>query len=399
MIAESDGNNGTASLPSVSDGADVGRCALCVLPRTTRAVSFSEDGICNCCLAARTYGDSGAEQHEDAERLEKIIEKIRARGRGRPYDCVVGLSGGRDSSYLAYLLTHKHGLRCLAATYLTPFSPATTEDNVQRTVQALNIPRVEMRISHDLHLKVARECLLAWRRYPLPAVASLACAPCKLINREIFRIAKQHGCRSIVSGANKYETIQFLPAHLETGAHKRLGFTHQVRVALSVLTKGARLLLAHPVFLRRLPLFTRASIFYLQPHTAFLRVRYPNVYSVEYFYHAPWNESECIETIQSKLGWQLPPGCSTTWRADCDFAEMKEYMFHRMMGTTYTDALLSNMIRAGAITRQEALLRLEAMGGLSWTRIERAMDILGLPLNLLENAPSDYMRQPQTPPG
>lgn len=384
--AESSEKRSAASRSSAADGADVERCALCVLPRGAQAVSFSEESICGCCLAARRHGDNASEPQEDAGRLEEVIEKIRVRGRGRPYDCVVGLSGGRDSSYLVYLLTHKHGLRCLAASYLTPFSPETIEENIRRIVRTLNIPLVDMRISRDLHLKVARECLLLWRRHPLPALANLACASCKLVNREIFRVTKEHGCKSIVCGANKYELVQFLPAHQEADARERQSFTNQARIALGVFGKGTRLLLGHPVLMRRLPLFAKTSLLYLNAHTAFLQARYPNVYSVEYFYCAPWKESECVETIQSKLGWQLPPGCSTSWRADCDFAEVKEYMFHQMMGATYTDALLSNMIRAGEITREEALARLEAMSGLAWERIERAMDKLGLPPGLLKSA-------------
>ncbi len=112
------------------------RCIRCLLPNTIRSLGFSKEGICDVCVRQRA-NESGAVQREQEEpSLGEVIEETRQRGRGREFDCVIGLSGGRDSSYLAYLLTGKHGLRCLAAYYRTVFTPDATDRNVRRMYHA-----------------------------------------------------------------------------------------------------------------------------------------------------------------------------------------------------------------------------------------------------------------------
>ena len=104
---------------------------------------------------------------------------------------------------------------------------------------------------------------------------------------------------------------------------------------------------------------------------------------MNYFYEAEWNESQCNEVL-NELGWELPPGCFTTWRADCAFAELKNYMLYKTIGITYTDAFLSNMVRAGVLDRDQALDRIKVEGKISPERFEDVCNILKLPNDLFK---------------
>ena len=84
------------------------------------------------------------------------------------------------------------------------------------------------------------------------------------------------------------------------------------------------------------------------------------------------------------MGWELPPGCNSYWKADCDFAEIKNIMFKKTAGVTYADALFSNMVRLGYISREEAIARDETEGKTSEVRLKRALNTLGLPENFFE---------------
>ena len=142
-----------------------------------------------------------------------------------------------------------------------------------------------------------------------------------------------------------------------------------------------------PIFQRAarlLSLSIKASLLYLNPHTPYLRCRYPNIHRFDYFRLAPWVESDCVETIQSQFGWQSNPDAVETWKADCDFAPLKNYMFSRMYGATYNDALYSNLIRDGQMTRDEAISRIHAGAGLSIECIHRAMQTMGLPIDMID---------------
>jgi hypothetical protein len=66
-------------------------------------------------------------------------------------------------------------------------------------------------------------------------------------------------------------------------------------------------------------------------------------------------------------------------------AEMKNMMFRRTRGLTHMDALLSNMVRFGFISRDEALARLEKEGEMSYERLKRVTDALGLPADFFND--------------
>ena len=134
------------------------RCSRCVLPGDIPMLDLSSDGVCSVCTR-QAAADAAAGGNADGEgaSLEEIIEDTRRRGRESEFDCVIGLSGGRDSSYLAYLLRKKHGLRVLAVYYRTVFTPEVTDQNVRRISSLLDIPLVEVdSIPWEYHRRVAR---------------------------------------------------------------------------------------------------------------------------------------------------------------------------------------------------------------------------------------------------
>jgi hypothetical protein len=301
---------------------------------------------------------------------------------------VVGVSGGRDSSYLLYLLRRKHQLRCLAAYYRTPFTSDVTDANVRRLTRILDVPLVELEVSTELHRRVARELTILWTEKPLALVVNMACAPCKLLNREIFKVARANGIRSVVFGANKSEAVQIAAGVSGEGtltssamAARQLALRSQLQTSILLVKRGLDVLGASPKLWKYLPLGIQASLMYIGPHTPYVRFRYPGIYALEYFYFAEWNEKESEEAL-AQVGWELPPGCNSTWKSDCSFAELKNSLFRKTTGASYLDALLSNMVRTGMISRDEAMRRLEVEGRVSIERLTDAFETMELPAEL-----------------
>lgn len=67
------------------------RCSNCLLPETNPNISFDSEGICNYCHNHKKI------EYLGEEKLKELLANYR--GKGKPYDCVIGLSGGRDSSF------------------------------------------------------------------------------------------------------------------------------------------------------------------------------------------------------------------------------------------------------------------------------------------------------------
>ena len=352
------------------------RCISCVLPRSTRGLRFDQDGRCELCGKAAA-GPSGEAAGGGSATIEEVMDRIRHRGRGRPYDCTMGLSGGRDSTYMLYELVREHRLRVLAVYYRTPFTPDAIDANVRRVTEKLGVDLEPMRISQERHRKVARGFALAWKRSPIPEFANLVCAPCKMVNHEMFRIARRHRVPSVMVGGSQYEDFQFGAAQIIGRKDEDSAGTQALKL-LKVVRKGMGLLLRHPEIIPQVPLAFRAAVLYMAPHSIYLRVRYKGIDRYNYFRLKHWDEAAC-NRILAEVGWELPPGCNSTWKADCDMAEAKNAMFRQMRGLSYVEALFSNMIRAGAMSRSEALGRLAQEGRMSEERLARLTDALGLP--------------------
>jgi hypothetical protein len=317
-----------------------------------------------------------------ARELEARLEEVRRGARGQRFDCAVGLSGGRDSTYLLYRLVRKHNLRCLAAYYRTPFTSDVTDANVRRTVESLGVTLQEIDISASAHKRLAREMLLLWLERPTDKiVANMMCAPCKLVNRELYRIAKAHGIKALICGANPFEAVQIAASISQDAAIPTAGqltLRRQFQRTLSMVKMGIGALARSRRLLRHVPLGVQASLMYVHTHTPYLRLRYPGIQAIEYFYYSPWRQEECEKAL-AELGWELPPGCNSTWKSDCSFAEFKNLAFKRMTGLTYLDAFMSNMVRAGAVDREEALRRLKVEGVVSEKRLQDVCATLDLP--------------------
>src|SRR5450759_5066227 len=89
-------------------------CSRCVMDNISdTTIMFEADGTCNYCNDALKAKDTVCFPNENGKKtLDAMIAKIKKEGKGKRYDCLMGISGGLDSSYVA-LLGHKYGLRVL----------------------------------------------------------------------------------------------------------------------------------------------------------------------------------------------------------------------------------------------------------------------------------------------
>lgn len=114
-------------------------CVRCVMDTSDPEITFDARGCCNHCRAF----DSGPRQswlpnEEGARRWAGWVDRIRADGRGREYDCIIGLSGGVDSAYLAWRLRDS-GLRMLAVHVDGGWNSEVAVGNIERIVKSLKI--------------------------------------------------------------------------------------------------------------------------------------------------------------------------------------------------------------------------------------------------------------------
>lgn len=114
-------------------------CSRCIYDSNTPGISFNTQGVCNYCLQVDQLSASyqtGTQVGE--ERLFSIIEDIKKAGKGKKYDCVIGVSGGTDSSYLL-IKALEWGLRPLAVHYDNTWNSAIATENIRKVTSKLKV--------------------------------------------------------------------------------------------------------------------------------------------------------------------------------------------------------------------------------------------------------------------
>ncbi|MBU2446387.1 MAG: hypothetical protein KJ666_12575 [Bacteroidetes bacterium] len=350
-------------------------CRTCVLPESS-LFHLDTTGNCKICNSPTLF--KHIIKKSDGEKLSQLIDQTKRNGKNQKYDCMVAWSGGRDSTFMLHELVRKHNLRCVAVFGKTPFTPNEIIDSVHSISEKLNIELIEVQ-TPSTHQEIAGYCLKEYLRTQAPILINLACASCKFINKEIFKQAQRLGVKTVIYGGNRFEYFPSGPASIDINSENRYSFLNMMRDNISRIIKGGGILMTSPALLKYCLTFFKASVLYVNQYTVYLRVRYPNIFRFDYYHFEDWDESK-INAVLNNLGWQLPSGCNTTWRADCVFEAVKNTAFKRQLGFTYAQAMYSNLIRGNKITREEALNRLDKEG-ISEPRLQKALELCGLAQN------------------
>ena len=124
---------------SIKEG-DFQRCKNCVMDTTDSKIIFDEKGVCDHCNTF--YKDILPKWHTDErgdKALKEIVEKIKKEGEDKDFDCLMGMSGGIDSSYLLYIMVKRYGLRPLVFHVDAGWNSQIAVNNIERLVDGLGL--------------------------------------------------------------------------------------------------------------------------------------------------------------------------------------------------------------------------------------------------------------------
>jgi hypothetical protein len=151
------------------------KCRNCLLPREVSGADIDASGICALCrqyTSANHDGEDAIRQQREAD-LEATLQGCRGAGE---YDCLVNLSGGKDSCYLLYKLKEEYGLNVLAFT--TDMNvPAVAWDNIKRTIGRLGVDHIVHTPPQDFYRKLYRHLLQNQESRGAVRTVCYVCAP------------------------------------------------------------------------------------------------------------------------------------------------------------------------------------------------------------------------------
>ena len=112
-------------------------CSYCVMDTSDPEIEFDENGVCNHCKGAKEKLREAEEKRKNFD-PEAFSAEVKAAGKGKKYDCIVGISGGVDSCYVMYLIK-KMGLRPLAVHFDNGWDSELAVQNIKSLLQKLDI--------------------------------------------------------------------------------------------------------------------------------------------------------------------------------------------------------------------------------------------------------------------
>ena len=294
-------------------------CAKCVMDTTDPEIEFDSAGVCSHCISydevvsRHVITGQAARQH-----VARLVDRIRSRGAGRRYDCVIGVSGGVDSSFVAYKVKQL-GLRPLAVHVDNGWDSELAVKNIENLLKILEI---------DLYTEV-----LDWEEFRDLQLAFLkASTPDSEVptDHAIFavlrRVMRREGAGFMISGMN-IRTETHLPrswsqGHFDwryiKGLHDRFG---------------------------TVPLKTF-------PHLGFLEARRLIATEVPILNYLDYVKADAMELLQRELGWQYYGGK----HYESIYTRFYQgYILPRKFGYDKRRSHLSSLICSGQMTREAAL--------------------------------------------
>lgn len=291
------------------------RCRKCILPESYPNISFDKNGVCCVCR-----------DHE--ERFENIdfVERERSlavlfdryRSKGRRWDCMVPVSGGKDSTYVLYVCKVKFKMRLLAVNFDNGFTSLQAIRNLKSITSKLDVDFISYKPNIGILKKLYRTFLLKTGDF---------CPPCSRgVTTLTYRIARHEKIPLIVLGYNPITDMN--PREIETIDQKLL---------LSV-TEGT-------ISRKELQDFV-----FFQPSRIFVkRINLPE--------YVRWDEQKIVQTLNEVV--DIEGGFDGEMHFDCVMSPVADYLRKKKWGFGKKVQKYSALIRDGQITRALALEKLK----------------------------------------
>lgn len=296
-------------------------CTRCVMDTSDPTISFAADGVCNHCVAYKIAFESktyfGVRQTSS---LEELVDGIKQRGRGKPYDCVIGLSGGVDSSYVAYYVA-KLGLRPLAVHVDNGWNSELAVGNIENICRKLKIDlKTEV-----LNWEEFRDLQLAFLKASTP---DAEIPSDHAIVATMYKTGRSLGV-PVIAGYNA-RTESHMPAAWSQGHYDRryIRAVHKQHGTVQLTTFPMLNWLEGQHFVKRL---------------------------VNILNYIPYLKAEAVTIITKELGWRNY-GRKHSESTYTKF--FQEYYLPRKFGYDKRRSHLSSLINAGEVSREAALEQL-----------------------------------------
>ena len=338
------------------------RCSKCVLPETMPFIDFDEKGICNYC---KNYNPMQVKGYDAFDR-----ELSKFRGNGKNPDCIVTLSGGRDSSYCLHKLKKDFGMNPLALTYDWGMVTPLARRNQARMTGKLGVEHILISADISKKREYIRQNVTAWLKKPDLGMVPIFMAGDKHFFYYFNKARKQYNLDLVTLSVNPLEKTDFKTGFCGVEYKpNEYYFESSLVNRLGLLSYYARQLLGNRSYLNS-SLFDSAKAFL---SSFFISHDYINIFD-----YIRWDEDEVNETLINNYNWEMDSDSESTWRIGDGTAPFYNYIYYKIAGFSENDTFRSNQVREGVITRDQALKLVDFDNTPREKPIKEYLELIGL---------------------
>ena len=306
------------------------QCINCVMDTTDIAISFDEKGVCDHCNTYYTKTlpswDTGEKGLQD---LQKVVNKIKDEGKGKDFDCIIGMSGGIDSSYLVYVAKEKLGLRPLVFHVDAGWNSQIAVNNIERIVDNLGL---------DLYTEVIdweemKDLQLSYFKAGVPHIDT---PQDHAFFATMYNFASKYKVKYILTGAN-YST------ECVRNPIEWMYYQSDVIQLKDIQKKFGK---------KELKKYPLTSILWHKLYLPYIK----GIKVIKPLNHVPYIKNESMQLLQDKFGWQPYPQKHFESR----FTKFYEnYWLPKKFGYDVRKVQYSSLILTCQMTREEAVEKLK----------------------------------------
>lgn len=300
-------------------------CTKGIWNDTIPGVVFDENGVSNYAKLQQSLMSKFPRGDVGKRDWDALVLKMKQDGVGKPYDCIIGVSGGTDSSYLLHL-THQEGLRALAINLDNGWSSDIAVKNIKKVTSALGIDLETYVIDYEEVKEVLRAYIrarLPWIDFPTDYA----------IHATFYRTAAKEGLKYVLTGSD-FRSEGKQPSEWTYGDYRQ--FKHVLKVFGS-----GRKLSTYPI----LPFERQLYYGYFK-----------GIKQVAPFYYLPYQKKEAQKLLETQYGWEYYGG----HHHENVFTKFAiGYWMYKKFGYDKRLITLSAQVLSGEISREEALEKIQ----------------------------------------
>tara|TARA_B100001250_G_C19776782_1_gene779934 strand:+ start:10 stop:1917 length:1908 start_codon:yes stop_codon:yes gene_type:complete len=348
---------------------DIQRCSKGILNEKMPFIEFDEEGVSNYSKSFQPI------EKKPIKELEIILDGYRSNNIEKP-DCVVGFSGGRDSSYLLDLLVTKYNMTPIAVTYEWGMVSDLARRNQARICGSLGVEHIIVSADIPENRKDINKYVSAWLKKPHLGMVPLFMAGDKKYFNVLNEVSKKYDTDLIIFGNAPYEFTDFKTGF--AGIKPNFKDSNRLGSILEMPNISPKIKLSYFYFQEVIKNRGYWNKSIVNGVFAFKDSYFSSKDYIYFYDYEPWDEDKINNHLINTYNWEIDETIPSSWRIGDGTAPFYNFIYKAMAGFSEHDTFRNNQVLSGVLERDAALNIVSKENEPRFDKIKEYLDFIDL---------------------